>query len=107
MFTPDDEEQLLLETYPVPTADKVASLSESQSLLEAAATRENYREWMHNLLYIEEIAQFSSIAKSVYKYSALYNSSMLRSLCKPDHEVIAIHISSLLISGNTHQIMYW
>ena len=54
-----DEEGMLVE-YPPPLASKFAA---TRALLDTSLTKENYRTRLHDLLYIEEMAQFSSIAK--------------------------------------------
>jgi hypothetical protein len=56
----DEEEQRLMDMYPAPTASRFILTS---GLLDGALTAENYRQRMHELLYIEEMAQYSSIAK--------------------------------------------
>jgi len=55
----------------------------SQVLLEPAATTNNYRARMHELLYIEEIAQYHSISRSVVSL-CLMNESLYQhlQLCK-------------------------
>ncbi len=50
----------LMERYPAPMA---ARFSVSHVLLEPELRRETYAQRMHQLLHIEEMAQFSSIAK--------------------------------------------
>ena len=40
-----------------------AKLTISESLLEPEIRKDTYKQRMHDLLYIEEMAQFSSIAK--------------------------------------------
>ena len=56
----DDEDMELLEKYPPPMASQ---FSVSDALHDPEVTKENYKERMHDLLYIEEMAQFSNIAK--------------------------------------------
>ena len=65
-----DEEKALLHHYGVPNARIITSTSTSQVLNEPSFTRDNYKDRMHTLLYIEEMAQFSSISKCV---SAAFN----------------------------------
>ena len=53
-------ERELLEQYPLPDPSVITSAS--QALHEPSCSRDSYRDRMHTLLYIEEMAQFSSIA---------------------------------------------
>ena len=62
----DKEDLDLLRQYPPPMA---AKFTISDSLLESDIRRETYQQRMHDLLYIEEMAQFSSIAKYVLIFS--------------------------------------
>lgn len=57
-----DAEESLLCNYPPPTA---TNFTVSEALLEPGLTRENYKVRMHDLLRIEEMAQFSSVSKWV------------------------------------------
>ena len=54
-----DEEQLLT-TYPPPTA---TNFTVSEALLEPGLSKDNYCVRMHDLLNIEEMAQYSSVSK--------------------------------------------
>lgn len=56
----DADEEELLARFPAPMATKFTA---SPTLLQPKLTPENYRTRMHHLLYIEEMAQFSSVAK--------------------------------------------
>ena len=58
--TLDASDQRLLEKYPPPMA---AKFTLSEALLSAEVKKESYKQRMHDLLYIEEMAQFSSISK--------------------------------------------
>ena len=55
-----EEEEALLRTYPPPTA---TNFTISEALLELGLTKDNYRVRMHDLLNIEEMAQYSSVSK--------------------------------------------
>jgi len=57
----EDNEQLM-STYPAPLG---SDFRISQVLLEPTLTADNYRTRMHDLLYVEEIAQYANIARSV------------------------------------------
>ena len=56
----DGEDLELLRQYPPPMA---AKFTITESLLEPEIRKDTYKQRMHDLLYIEEMAQFSSIAK--------------------------------------------
>lgn len=57
----DSEKELeLLEKYPCPQADTFVL---SQSTISGKLSENNYQQWMHTLLYIEEMARFDLIAK--------------------------------------------
>lgn len=55
-----EKENELLERYPCPRADTFVL---SQSTISGKLTESNYQQWMHTLLYIEEMARFDLIAK--------------------------------------------
>lgn len=55
-----EKETELLERYPCPQADTFVL---SQSTISGKLTELNYQQWMHTLLYIEEMARFDLIAK--------------------------------------------
>lgn len=55
-----EKEADLLERYPCPQADTFVL---SQSTISGKLTETNYQQWMHTLLYIEEMARFDLIAK--------------------------------------------
>lgn len=55
-----EKESELLERYPCPQADTFVL---SQSTISGKLTERNYQQWMHTLLYIEEMARFDLIAK--------------------------------------------
>lgn len=55
-----EKENELLERYPCPQADTFVL---SQSTISGKLTENNYQQWMHTLLYIEEMARFDLIAK--------------------------------------------
>ncbi|XP_064632641.1 probable helicase with zinc finger domain isoform X2 [Lineus longissimus] len=57
---PDAADQDLMSKYPIPSASQI---SQSKSLQSSDANTENYKQRMHDLLAIEEMAQFSSVAK--------------------------------------------
>lgn len=50
----------LLERYPCPQADTFVL---SQSTISGKLSEHNYQQWMHTLLYVEEMARFDLIAK--------------------------------------------
>lgn len=57
----DSEKELeLLDKYPCPQADTFVL---SQSTINGRLSEHNYQQWMHTLLYIEEMARFDLIAK--------------------------------------------
>ena len=58
-----EAETLMQDTYPAPMA---SDFTISPYLMEPGISRDNYRPRMHNILHIEEMAQFSKIAKFVY-----------------------------------------
>lgn len=60
MYTIDEEDQDLLNLFPPPMA---ANFTISETLLEPNLKQKNYKTRMHDLLYIEEMAQFSNISK--------------------------------------------
>jgi len=60
----EDVEQLM-KRYPAPYG---CDFRISQVLLEPAATADNYRTRMHELLCVEEIAQYASISRSVVTF---------------------------------------
>ncbi|XP_061778836.2 probable helicase with zinc finger domain isoform X2 [Nerophis lumbriciformis] len=78
-FTPNetmsDLERSLLSRYQIPlSADQLFT----QSVLDKTLTKENYQSRMHDLLYIEEIAQFKEVSKFNIKVNLqLVNSFML------------------------------
>ncbi|XP_013382941.1 probable helicase with zinc finger domain [Lingula anatina] len=55
-----DGDRQLLENYQPPVAEE---LRKSPSIAELNLSAENYRQRMHDLLYIEEMAQYASIAR--------------------------------------------
>lgn len=55
-----EKENELLERYPCPQADTFVL---SQSTISGKLTESNYQQWMHTMLYIEEMARFDLIAK--------------------------------------------
>ncbi|XP_014678859.1 PREDICTED: probable helicase with zinc finger domain [Priapulus caudatus] len=55
-----EQDQGILSFYPAPQASKFVV---TQSVMEKALTKNNYTTRMHDLLYIEEMAQYSSIAR--------------------------------------------
>lgn len=55
-----EKEMELLERYPCPQADTFVL---SQSTISGKLNEGNYQQWMHTLLYIEEMARFDLIAK--------------------------------------------
>lgn len=55
-----EKENELLERYPCPQADTFVL---SQSTISGKLSESNYQQWMHTLLYIEEMARFDLIAK--------------------------------------------
>lgn len=55
-----EKEMELLERYPCPEAEKFVL---TQSTISGKLTEHNYQQWMHTLLYIEEMARFDLIAK--------------------------------------------
>jgi len=57
----EDVEQLM-KRYPAPYS---SDFRISQVLTEPAATTDNYRARMHELLCVEEIAQYANISRSV------------------------------------------
>lgn len=62
-FTPNENMELersLLSRYQIPlSADQLFT----QSVLDKMLTRENYQSRLHDLLYIEEIAQYKEVSK--------------------------------------------
>jgi len=60
--TTGELERSLLSRYQIPlSADQLFT----QSVLDKTLTRENYQARLHDLLYIEEIAQYKEVSKSV------------------------------------------
>lgn len=57
----EDNEQLVMK-YPAPFG---SDFTVSRVLLEPSLTADNYRARMHDLLYVEEIAQYANISRSV------------------------------------------
>jgi len=57
----EDKDQLV-SRYPSPVG---SNFRISQVLLEPTLTADNYRARMHDLLYVEEIAQYASISRFV------------------------------------------
>lgn len=55
-----ERETELMDRYPCPQADTFVL---SQSTISGKLSDGNYQQWMHTLLYIEEIARFDLIAK--------------------------------------------
>ena len=55
-----ERETELLERYPCPQADTFVL---SQSTISGKLSEHNYQQWMHSLLYVEEMARFDLIAK--------------------------------------------
>jgi hypothetical protein len=55
-----EKEVELMERYPCPQADTFVL---SQSTISGKLNEHNYQQWMHTLLYIEEMARFDLIAK--------------------------------------------
>ena len=55
---PDSEDEALLKAYPLPQANKFSPVAVKDAML----TRANYKKRMHELLYIEEMAQFEQLA---------------------------------------------
>ena len=68
------EETDLQKKYRPPMASK---FNMTQCLLEPELTRDNYKERTHHVLYIEEMAQFSSIARYNVKAALQLVSSFL------------------------------
>lgn len=67
-FTPNetmaDMERSLLSRYQIPlSADQLFT----QSVLDKTLTKDNYQARLHDLLYIEEIAQYKEVSKWVHK----------------------------------------
>ena len=56
----NERENELLERYPSPQADTFVL---SQSTISGKLSEQNYQQWMHTLLYVEEMARFDLIAK--------------------------------------------
>ena len=54
-----DKEEILLDEYPLPDPNKL----QMQEVISQTFCRENYREWMHDLLYFEELTQFGLISR--------------------------------------------
>jgi hypothetical protein len=55
-----EREDMLLERFPCPQADTFVL---SQSTISGKLSEHNYQQWMHTLLYVEEMARFDLIAK--------------------------------------------
>ncbi|XP_077380130.1 putative helicase with zinc finger domain isoform X2 [Festucalex cinctus] len=77
-FTPNetmcDLERSLLSRYQIPlSADQLFT----QSVLDKTLTRENYQARLHDLLYIEEIAQFKEVSKFNIKVNLQLVSSFM------------------------------
>ncbi|XP_014771741.1 probable helicase with zinc finger domain [Octopus bimaculoides] len=54
-----EKEEFLLEEYPLPDPNKL----QMREVISQAFCRENYRQWMHDLLYFEELTQFGLISR--------------------------------------------
>ncbi|ESO87147.1 hypothetical protein LOTGIDRAFT_106967, partial [Lottia gigantea] len=54
-----ESDKNLLAKYSLPQAEK---FSRPESAIMQTLNKKNYREWMHEMLYLEEMAQFSSIS---------------------------------------------
>ena len=57
---PPDEDKFLYQKYPMP---QPATFRPSKSVIEPSLTKFNYKNRMHELLYIEEMAQFEQISQ--------------------------------------------
>lgn len=60
LHVPPEEDQLLLGKYQMP---QPATFKPSRSVIEPLLTKTNYKTRMHELLYIEEMAQFEQISQ--------------------------------------------
>lgn len=54
------KEREMLDKYPLPKAEDFVL---SQNIIRDKLNEKNYREWMHTMLYVEEMARFDLIAK--------------------------------------------
>jgi hypothetical protein len=54
------KERELMDKYPLPKAENFVL---SQNIIRDKINEKNYREWMHTMLYVEEMARFDLIAK--------------------------------------------
>lgn len=72
-FTPNESmgelERSLLSRYQIPlSADQLFT----QSVLDKTLTKDNYQARLHDLLYIEEIAQYKEVSKWVFTVLSFY-----------------------------------
>ena len=58
--TPNQEDQFLYKNYPMP---QPTTFRPSKNVVEPNLTKFNYKDRMHDLLYIEEMAQFEQISQ--------------------------------------------
>jgi len=100
-----EKEQELLERYPCPQSDTFVL---SQSTISGKLSDSNYQQWMHTLLYIEEIARFDLIANfnlttnlKVTNHFIIAPNGMATSTAKYSHsgELFGILVSSLLLAS--------
>lgn len=76
-FSPNETmaelERSLLSRYQIPlSADQLFT----QSVLDKTLTKDNYQARLHDLLYIEEIAQYKEVSKWVHTYWRFLNSAV-------------------------------
>ena len=60
LVKPPAQDELILKKYPAP---KPAKFHVTQNVVDAHLTKQNYRGRMHELLYIEEMAQFANVSE--------------------------------------------
>ena len=60
ILAPPDEDKFLYQKYPMP---QPATFRPSKSVIDPSLTKFNYKNRMHELLYIEEMAQFEQISQ--------------------------------------------
>ena len=60
ILAPPDEDKILYQKYPMP---QPATFRPSKSVIDPSLTKFNYKNRMHELLYIEEMAQFEQISQ--------------------------------------------
>lgn len=58
-----EKEHRLLESYPTPRADSF-TLTQS-TVVEKTVTKNNYRDRMHELLYVEEMARYEQVCVNI------------------------------------------